>query len=323
MTYSSITKASDGGARLPITRRAACGDLPPFRLSRRDREIIRAVYEYRALTTVQIERLFFPPVKRSSAASAEGGGKINPRCQHRLKMLYHHRFLFRDEQPQKLSEGRKPLVYFLDEAGAALLVEANHEAIDWAPDDNDVSWAFLQHQLATNDFRVTITAAARRRGVTIASWIDDKSLKSPHMKDYVVLKGPQGGTRQVAVVPDGFFILDTNDDKLYRCFLEIDRGTVTASYRDDGRRDWAHKVRAYLEYYSSGKYRARYGATGMRVLTVTTGARRLAHLKAVTEATGGKSRFWFATFGDLTVDTVLTEPVWRVASSSEPRTLIF
>jgi len=33
----------------------------------------------------------------------------------RLKLLFHHGYLFRDEQPTKLTEGRRPLVYVLDQ----------------------------------------------------------------------------------------------------------------------------------------------------------------------------------------------------------------
>ncbi len=310
------------GVRLPVTRRAAHGDLPPFRLNQRDREIIKTVYEYRALTTVQIERLFFPPVKRVGGGSAEGAGKINPRCQHRLKMLYHHGFLFRDEQPQRLSDGRKPLVYFLDVVGAELVSKIMEAQIDWGPANNNVSWPFLDHLLLTNDIRINLIIAARTHGMTILNWIDDKALKSPHMKEYVEVTGRDGGTRRVAVVPDGYFVV-AERKRVFHHFLEIDRGTVTAAYTKEGGRDWAHKTRAYLELYESGTYERRYHTTSLRILTVTTSDKRMAHLKAVTEATGGTSRFWFTKFAQATPEAVLTEPIWAVAGSSEHRSLIF
>ena len=59
---------SDPGSakRLPSHSRAGDDEVPPFQLTSRDREIVRAVYEYRALNTAQIGRLFF-----SSSTSAE------------------------------------------------------------------------------------------------------------------------------------------------------------------------------------------------------------------------------------------------------------
>src|SRR5690349_4276988 len=92
-------------SRLPRLRQEGV-ELPPVRVTVRDAAILAAVYQYRALTTPQIEYLFFtteePKRKRE---------KISPRCQHRLQLLYHHGYLYRDEQPQKLSEGRLPYVY--------------------------------------------------------------------------------------------------------------------------------------------------------------------------------------------------------------------
>lgn len=284
------------------------------------------MHRYRALTTTQIERLFFTSGNGAIARPAAGGtttpDKINPRCQHRLKMLYHHGFLDRQEQPQRRSEGSKPLVYFLDQKGAELLTEQRDAEIDWDFADNDVTSPWLAHLMLTNDVRLAITIAAATSGVQLTEWIDDKSLKSPHMKDYVTLDGPQGGSRQVAVVPDGYFVLRTAD-AIHRHFLEIDRATVTARYSKEGKRDWRHKVQAYLAYYRSGKYQARYGATGIRILTVTTGMRRLAHLKKLTEEAGGRGRFWFATFSDLSVETALAAPIWYMATANEPRSLLY
>jgi len=298
--------------RLSTLTRAQAGALPPFRLTRRDREIVRAVRDFRVLTTVQVEGLFFTPTL---------SGKVNPRCQQRLKLLFHHGFLTRDEQPQKLSEGRKPLVYALDQAGDALLAETDGADLDWASGGYDVSWPFLDHLLATNDVRVAITVAVKQGSPRLARWLDDATLKGPHLKDYVTLTGPEGGRTKVAVVPDGYFALET-DEAIYHHFLEIDRATVVGRASDGERRDWTRKVHAYRQYLDSGRFEERYGGRGLRILTVTTGERRLANLLRITEAAGGRSRFWFTTFARVSAQTVLSEPIWRVAASPEPRRLM-
>lgn len=285
--------------------RAAKEDLPGFRLTTRDAEIIHTVYSFRAATAGQIEQLFFTHPK--------GRPEINAVCKNRLRGLYHHGYLFRDEQPTKLSEGRKPLVYFLDKRGGEFLAEYLGTQIDWKPQDNNVSYPFLDHLLATNDIRVALTVSARAHGPVIAEWVDEKRLKSPQMKDIVTLKGERGARERAAVVPDSFFCLETTED-MYNFFLECDRGTVTLDATETGKRDWMRKIRSYLEYHHSGLYEKRYQTKDMRVLTVTCGEKRMWNLKEVTEEAGGKSRFWFTTFEAFQTQDILTAPIWTVAA---------
>ncbi|MSP12817.1 MAG: hypothetical protein EXR62_07655 [Chloroflexi bacterium] len=296
--------------RIPMMQRAPIDRLPPSYVTKRDIQIIQAVYECRALTTTQIEALFFtPPGQRS-------GGKLDTRCQYRLQMLFHKGYLFRDEQPVKLSEGRKPLVYFLDTKGAALLASLSDRtvaALGWQPRDNSVRYLFLEHLLASNDIRIAITVEARKHGWIIEEWRDEKQLKSPQMKDIVTITGPDGIKAKAVVVPDGYFRLQTQKDA-HHYFLETDMRTVTGEASVWGRRDWARKVRAYLTYYASGLYRTRYHTADMRILVVTTGEGRLANLKRVTEKAGGRGRFWFTTFDHITTGNILTHPLWQVAS---------
>lgn len=312
----SLSK-SDGLLR---PKRADSKQLPALRLTPRDVAILMAVYQYRALTTPQIERLFF------SADGCYSGGhghpsKPNTRCQHRLQLLYQHGYLLRDEQPQKLTEGRKPFVYWLNKRGAQFVEELlDGEELDWNPREHAISNLFLDHLLATNDVRVAITIAVRKHNFSIATWLDDRTLKRQQMTDVVMLHGPQGGTQKAAVVPDGYFVLDTGQH-LYHHFLEIDLSTVTGIASTWGRRDWSRKVQAYLEYYRSGKYQERYKTQGLRILTVTTGEKRLANLKAATEKSGGKARFWFTSFELIKNSDVLTNPIWQKAGDVGRHTL--
>ncbi len=274
-------------------------------MTNRDRQIIEAVYHCRALTAPQIAALYF---------SKDGNqGEVNARCKHRLRMLYHHGYLFRDEQPSKLSEGRKPLVYFLDQQGAEFLASSQEAEIDWDRHDNNVLFPFLQHLLATNDIRIAIILCTRKHEWEIIRWTDDKTLKSPQMKDKVKLKNERGKGLQAAIVPDGYCRLRTHEDT-YNFFVEIDRGTVTGEATKWGKRDWGRKIKAYLEYYRSGMYQSRYATRDLRILTVTTGETRLSHLKAITEGEGGKGRFWFSTFNRITGRDILTDPVWSIAN---------
>jgi hypothetical protein len=298
---------------LPRLVRASSAELPPFRLTGRDIEVIQAVYLYRALTAAQIQTLLFPTAN----------GQANSRCRYRLQMLYQTGYLRREELPARPSEGRRPLVYCLDRKGARLLAQraaTEVEQLDWNPRQKLPGPFFLEHLLATNEVRIALVLATRARGWQITRWLDDKALKSDQMKDYVTLSGPRGGRQRAAVVPDGYFVLDTGQ-YVYHHFLEMDLGTVTGEASLWGKRDWARKVAAYLAYDRSGGYQARYHAQSWRVLTVTTSATRLQHLKAAAEKTGGKLRFWFTTYAQVTMESVLTEPIWQEAGQSGLRPL--
>ena len=300
---------------------AVDGRQPGLRLTPRDAAILIAIYQYRALTTPQVETLFFS-LNRTGAQQGEKG-KINTRCQYRLQLLHQHGYLLRDEQPQKLTEGRKPFVYWLDKSGALFVREhLDGEELDWSHREHRVSPFFLEHLLATNDARIALTVDAHKHGFAIATWLDDRTLKRQQMTDTVTLRGPNGRMQRAAVVPDGYFVLDTGAH-LYHHFLEMDLSTVTGVASVWGRRDWARKVAAYLEYYRSGKYQERYKTQGLRILTVTTGEKRLANLKAATEKAGGKARFWFTTFERMRTSDVLVEPIWEKAGDEGLHSLIW
>ncbi len=50
------------------------------------------------------------------------------------------------------------------------------------------------------------------------------------------------------------------------------------------------------------------------MLTITTSEARLRNLKAVTEAEGGRERFWFTTFARFGQYDVLRDAIWNAAS---------
>lgn len=297
--------------------RAADDNLPPLGLTQRDIAIINACYEYRALTSQQLQRLFF--------RHGTDRGQLT-QCQLRLKLLYHHGYLYRDEQPTKMSDGRRPLIYFLDRKGAALLAECldiSVTELDWNSKNNaaGAKHLFMDHLLATNDVRISLTLAAAQQGATIERWLDDKTLKSSQMKDLVSIESNKEKQQQIAIIPDGYFHL-LNDQRDYHYLIEADMRTMVGIASKSGRRDWAKKIRSYLVYKDSGKFQERYQAKSFRVLTVTTSDKRLQHLKQVTEEVGGLSLFWFTTFRKIQASNALSVPIWQVAGRAGEHTLL-
>ena len=309
MPMTKSTNHPNSRRRLPRLSRVADANRVTFRMTARDEEILRAVYRFRVLTSVQIERLLFLTPGKPKPS--------NTRCNLRLQGLFHHGFLARSEQVQKITDGRKPLLYFLDRRGAEYLAaqdEIEVTALDWRPSHNRISPLFLDHLLQTNDVRIDIELACKlHSGYSLGQWIDDRALKEHTMREYVVIAGARGQGRRVAVIPDGFFIIQDADDSRYPTLLEVDMGTESS-------RMIKQKVAAYREFEKSGRYSQKYGAgrATMRVLFVTTSDVRMRNMKRATEAVGGKYNFWFSTFAQVTAESFLHAPIWYVPGYPEP-----
>ena len=255
--------------RLPITRRAKAP--PSFTLTKRDVLILQALADYGQLTSEHIQRLYFPTVSSSSAS-----------CRLRLRLLYHHGYVQRKEQPQVLTDGRKPLVYFLDTLGARTLEEFTSKTFKRA--DPHIN----PHLLLINDLRVAVATSAQKNGWTVEQWVDERTIRRHNL----------------VVSPDGYFrlVVPLERERVYHCVVECDRGTETLQ-------TFAGKVSAYDTLYNSGKYREVFGATSMRVLVVALSVERMMNLKSAVEQAGGKSRYFFTTYEDLKGD-IFTEDIW-------------
>ncbi len=267
-----------------------------MRLTERDRQIIEAVHRFRVLRQDQVQSLFF-------------GGKST--AQRALARLYDHGFLERKFVP--VIYGRSPTLYVLDRRGAELLrAERGYDELVWYPSSRELKSDFLEHTCAINDVRVAVTVAAREQGYDLFTWQSEADMKSDY--DRVSLRTSSGKTQIMPIVPDSYFALATPRGRTH-FFLEVDRGTETSER-------FKTKVRAFLAYYTSGGYERRFGTRSLRVLTVVPGARRLANLKAVTEAAGGERSFWFALSTSVTAQTILDQSVWSVAGEVEQKPLI-
>jgi hypothetical protein len=317
-----ILMTSTPRPRLKVLERAREDHRPPLRLTGRDFDIIHAVYKHRVLSTSQIEALLFQPNPGRPYSRKK-------RCQTRLKLLFHHSWLFRNLPYAKPYAPKQDLLYTLDRRGIEHLaveldLKPRQVAKRSSPRLASTSYQFLKHTLMVNELQILLDLAVRRQGYEIKEWRDELALRQ--YQDKVTITGPRGGKQTVAVTPDLYNWL-TAGEKDFHHFIEADLKTVVIEYDKDEGRDWARKVRAYIAYYDSGKYQERYPVAGksMRVLVFTLGQGRLDNMVEVTEKVAGKrkSRFWFTTFDQLTSDTILTEPIWRIAGRDELHSLVW
>ena len=277
--------------RLPTHRRVK--NPPPMQLTDRDRQVIEIVHTYRFLRQDQIQALVF----RSKWSA-----------QYRLVRLYQHRYLNRLFTAVFFGRGRT--IYCLDKRGAELLAEEptiSKADLRWNRKNHQVTSQFMEHSLAVNDVRIALELSCRELACQITEWIDEHDLKKAHTRDQelVHVEGARGIKQRVAVVPDGYFVLQAGNRRAH-VFLEVDRATIT-------NKRWMQRVRAYDAYYRSGRYETRYQTRSLRVLTVTTGEERLANLKKATEKAGGGMMYRFTTFNRVTAEDILTKPIWRIA----------
>jgi hypothetical protein len=258
-------------------------------LTERDKEIIKAVYEYRVLRQDQIQRLFFG---RNPGA--------RHRTQRRLVKLFDFHYCNRQFLPTRGGLMNSPALYTLDKMGAEVLRTHYGYEPKWYSSSRELTGYFLTHLMSVSEVRISFVLACRARGYTL-DWIGETELKRSY--DYVKIAGRK---EPVAVIPDGYFVISGTPHGRAHFALELDNTTESSEVI-------RRKVASYTEYHTSGLYEKRYGTKSLRVLFVAPSQRRLANLKKAAEETGAGSRFWFAVLPELTEETVLLSPSWQIA----------
>ncbi len=273
---------------------------PAMRLTNRDKAIVFAVYQYRLLSSHQIEALLFSSEKKHGKRTV---------CQRRLQLLFHHRYLNRLPITLIMGEGRQPIVYVLDRRGADLvasLKEVDRANLGWQPKFNQAGMPFIQHSLAINDVRLIVHRLMDLGHWQVNEWIDDNDFKKAKFKKKVPYRTQ--GARVISILPDSFFRLDLPDQKQDAFFfLEVDQGTMVNSR-------WGDKVKAYSQFRRTRAAYKHYGTYNFRVLTITPSSARLRNLMKTTERVGGDHYFWFTTQEDLNIwqpESFLDE-IWSV-----------
>ncbi|OPY73628.1 MAG: hypothetical protein A4E62_00393 [Syntrophorhabdus sp. PtaU1.Bin002] len=258
----------------------------PIFLQERDQRIVSSVYEFGFLTRHQIQRLFdFNCVTRVNI---------------RLRMLFDHSYLSRRFLPA--IKGSSQALYFLGPQGVDLISQriGIDPAIIKKKQRNyyERKELFLDHDLLLNDVRIGVYEALRKLPDTrLDQWVSYTDC----LQEWNLRNPKTGCQSKAALRPDGYFRYFSGD-KLFGCFLEVDRSTMSNSR-------FQSKVKLYLEYIRSGLYPSKYGLQFFRVLVVTETRQRLLNLKTATAQLTDRI-FWFAR-ADRLREGSLFDQIWE------------
>lgn len=229
----AMTDAAEVRARYRPRRRRS-GNLPPFQMTARDLDIVRAVARFRFLDSGQITMLL-------------QGSPKNMRA--RLKLMFEHGLLDRPEcqyETYRPGGGSAEIVYALASKGAKRLAEDGVRDVDasasWSQKNRDAGRPFLEHTLAIADFAIRLAVDVRSRsdvelvdGVALVARLPQGTQTKPkpwRMSTSVV----HNGTRHViGTEPDYAFSLGFPQLRQRANYLvEIDRGTMPVERSDIG-----------------------------------------------------------------------------------------
>jgi hypothetical protein len=298
--------------RLPRFRRASQEERPGFKLTDRDRELLKLIYDNRFLTAEMIQDLAQPvaltprqqeAVERliaarrarltDSGATEASGTRTKRKILHRLMVLYHHGYVSR----LKLSD-REPIVYALGNKGSeelTLYFGVDRMKIDWQSKNRETSDRYVRHGLMVSRFRHALTLALRAvPDATLLFWEPNGAFTASVEYDQAIETRAGRRTKRVrgAVIPDGFFALSIGDKTAY-FFAEMDRSTMSNAR-------YLAKLQAYAHFWRTQVRGGAHpsGMKGFRVLTLTLSEERKENLRHTARDVDPQGRalnlFWFA-----------------------------
>ena len=306
MPSDTVSIDSNPTKHLPRFRQASVEERPAFRLTDRDRESFKIIYENRWITAEMLQD-FLSPVTltprqqealakliaaRKARASGRETAERRPRTkreiQRRLEFLFHHGYVKR----KKLSDN-EPIAYAIGNKAAEELMlyyGIDRQQIEWTTKNRECGEPYIRHALMVTGLRHAVVVALRDRpDVTLKFWEPDGAFQAK--VQYEDRVHTQGGTRtQVVdgtVKPDSLFLL-LHREKGIHYFPEADRSTMS-----NGR--YFSKLKAYYAFWATYVRDGKSPIKQMRVLTITRSEERKQNLRKIADQLSpeAKNLFWF------------------------------
>lgn len=204
--------------------------------------------------------------------------------------------------------------YLLTRRGAAMLAAATETRPVRVPDAHKSLYT-LAHDLARNEFALTLERLAARGHLTLLRW----ETRRAAIADTVHVPMLRGLTR-IPLVADGLALIDRAGE-VTGLLVEQDQGTVSIERMRE-------KYRGYDAWWRQDGPLRRFGTKSFRVLTIAPTATRLARLReaALAATNGHGSRFlWFVEQRDVRVShpEQLFTPVCTLAHPDDASAPLF
>lgn len=268
-------------------------------LTARDKQIIKAVWQYRFLSSSQIRELFF-----SSKSKAD----------RRLRELYDHGFIDRIAIP--VVQGRGELIYALWDKGAEILsrdLGLERKELKWNRQRNRIQPQFMQHELNLGGFRMAVEKETGNNAeIKLLFWHNGEELRTKlrtqfTASNFVSNKGD-------LLRPDAFFGIETTKGKLY-FFVEVDRGTESLPVI-------RQKAHLYSSGYTKGGFELELGIKKFRSLFISETEDRMVKLVSATKESLCPFLFWFTSQSAVDGTALFSRKIWSVAGNSQPMSLL-
>lgn len=297
---------------------------PPFRITDRDRDILRMVARFRFATSEQIVRFL----------SLRDPSTSHQQVLRRLAGLFYRQYLDRPRHQHLQLSSFSHFVYGLGREGARLVAdEAPHinPHLEWSAKNARASTPHILHTLETTDAMLGFAkACAASGGLRL---LDQHDLIPTFPAETHALADPfrlrvsvqhEGATVALNAIPDRLISLVLPDNRRVNFCLEIDRATMSlAARRLSGKSSYARKIRAYFAAWEQDRHRAQWGFQGFRVLSVVPSEARIKGMLTLQrKLTGNRAAgmFLYTTPERMTAHGVLA-PIWWSSNGDGQRLL--
>ncbi len=242
--------------------------LPNFRITDRDREILKLIYEHRFLDSELLIRLLAVSPDLSAPREKGADGKERPKSYgfgqqalyKRLQLLYHSGYLQRypiEDKSLGRGSGTPRIAYGLWFRSAQVLcdkISVTTQEVRKIAESNKVKAAYVTHSLEIATLRVLIELACQESAgrARLLFWQQGRILH-----DWVEGENEDGEVERFTVYPDAFFGIEVQGKGKAHYFLEADRGTM-AIVRNTNRPDIRKKILGFWYYRREKKHSRRY-----------------------------------------------------------------
>lgn len=231
-------------------------------VTERDIELLRAVREYRLLSTSHLRDLFFSSHRTPSASKMA--------CHRSLTRLSSYRLLRSTQRPQGgLGGGGLASVWNLGPAGERLLRQLDGDGDKPRKPGFDPSRTFFDHTLEVSDAVVRLVQASRRGLFELLEIRGEP-------RNWRSFPGHVGGVR---ILKPDLAVVTASGDFEDHWFIEVDRGTEST-------KTLIRKCHVYTDYQRSGIEQQRSGVYP-RVLWLLPTQRRVDLLRTAIEKERG------------------------------------